>query len=211
MSDPRLLDYPDIAHTLECDKDKLCPPQPLIFRALDLVPPEDARVVILGQDPYHTPGKASGLAFGYHTDYKGPIDSSLKSIIDEVYRSTGQTVQDLSLEKWADQGVLLLNTRLTTLEGKPLAHADIGWSEFVLDIIDEINMQARPVVWLVWGAQAREFVRDVDNPKHLVLATSHPCRYSANKGFVGCDHFARCNEFLSNRREEPVKWGEMLC
>lgn len=174
-----------------------------IFRSLRYFVPAHTRVVILGQDPYHTPGKACGLSFGLsptwvkNTGYKP--HSSIKNVLDEVTRSTGQVVQDLSLESWAKQGVLLLNTRLTCAPHKPMSHAGMGWEQVVSVILDRV-VEASDARVMAWGAEARSVARQHFEPGRI-LAASHPCKYSATRGtrpFVGCGHFA---EFPG------IKWG----
>ncbi len=186
----------------------LCPPLPLIYRAFDLVTPQDVKVVILGQDPYHTPGKASGLAFGYHSTWTEAPNSSLQNIASEVKASTGQTLEDLSLESWARQGVLLLNTRLTTLAGKPLAHRGLGWEQLTADIISKLSRENSGIVFMLWGAEAIGWRKHIAvGNKHLVLTASHPCSYSAHRSFLGCGHFSRAGEHLEALGKTPIIWG----
>lgn len=186
----------------------LCPPLPRVFRAFELTPPERTRVVIIGQDPYHRPGKASGLAFGYHPDYDGLIDSSLMNICKEVERDTHLTVQDFTLESWARQGVLLINTRLTTTHHTPLAHSRMGWEPLILNYVRELSETQSGVVFMLWGREARAFAEHIVSSNNLILQTSHPCAYSAGRGFHGCAHFSQCNDYLVARGGEPIIWGE---
>jgi uracil-DNA glycosylase len=202
--------YPELAERMREDSERLCPKLQYVFKAFDLCELSKTKVVILGQDPYHTPGKANGLAFGYHEDYKSKPVSSLRNIVDEVYRSTGQTVTDTTLESWAKQGVLLLNTRLTTTEGQPMAHAGLGWEDFVEEVIIGLNSSANPIVWMLWGNEAKAFKDLIDNPHHLILDSSHPSSYSYKRGFEGCDHFNRANEFLIERNKPNIRWGEFF-
>lgn len=179
------------------EESTLCPPVPLVYRAFDFFPPEKTRVVILGQDPYHTPGKASGLAFGYNRDYHGTVDSSMASIIKAVKDTTGQQVKDLSLESWARQGILLLNTRLTTLEGKPLVHQD-RWDVVIAPFLAKFSADFPAVKWLLWGREAQQYYAN-----HVVngqaISTSHPCKFSAHRGFLTCRQFAELDD---------IRWGE---
>lgn len=183
---------------------RLCPPLPLVFRAIEELPPSQTRVVILGQDPYHTPGKASGLAFGYHHEYQGPIDSSLANILEEVRANTGGSVwTDETLEHWMHEGVLLLNTRLTTETGEPMAHAGLGWEGVVRDYLRSLP---EGLVYMLWGREARLYKSALPEGEKLVLETSHPCRYSAHLGFQGCGHFSRANEYLESKGLAPIRW-----
>jgi uracil-DNA glycosylase len=202
--------YPSIKEAITRDLDVLCPKKPDILKAFNYAGADNTKVVVLGQDPYHTPGKANGLAFGYHEDYTGPLDSSLKSIVEEIYRDTGQTVKDLTLKTVARQGVLLLNTVLTTVEGKAGAHKNVGWEEFTTETLEKLSNVNHPIVFMLWGSDARSYKKYIDNPMHLVLESSHPCGLSAHKGFVGCGHFSDANKFLVERNIDPVQWGELL-
>lgn len=192
---------------IEKDRDILCPRPDDIFKAFEITPLNDIKVVILGQDPYHTPGKASGLAFGYHPEYEGPVDSSLQNIMQEVLRSSGQEVIDLSLESWAKQGVLLLNTRLTTVLGKPLAHAGLGWENEIGWFIERIGDTNAPHVYMLWGREAQGYKKFINKDYNLVLEASHPCAFSAHHSFNGCDHFAIANNFLAKHGRGEIKWG----
>lgn len=182
----------------------LCPNYDLVFRAIKEMRPAELQVVILGQDPYHTAGKASGLAFGYNREYEGFIDSSLMNIFDEVRANfNGELHTDRTLESWADQGVLLLNTRLTTEIGKPLAHANLGWESFIKDFLGQLPPH---LVYMLWGQEAQSYESSLPPGDKLVLATSHPCKFSAHRGFQGCGHFAIANEYLESIERKGVKW-----
>lgn len=193
----------------DADRDNiLCPPAHLMFMAFHAVK-DDIKVVILGQDAYHTKDKANGLAFGYNTAYTGPLDASLFNIIKEVYNSTGQKVTDLSLKSWAEQGVLLLNTRLTTETGRPLAHKGLGYEPVIKDYITELSKSHRNLVFMLWGKEAQNFMSAINNDNgHLILITSHPSPYSADLGFNGCGHFVKANVFLADCGKRPIVWGE---
>lgn len=189
-----------------------------VFNAFRYFEPEQTKVVILGQDPYHTEGKASGLAFGYHRNYRGRIDSSLASVIDEVIRTEGGSIErtidliegfDISLESWAKQGVLLLNTRLTVEPGKPMSHAGLGWEPEIEHVLTTLCELPGPRVFMLWGAEARKTFPCLIRPSwgsKLVLETSHPCKFSAHRGFNGCNHFALANEWLASQGQETIKW-----
>lgn len=183
-----------------------CPPSSLIFRALDEVSPEDVRLVILGQDPYPQPGKARGVAFGYHPDYPGSADSSLSNIKRELRDDVGVMLEDTSLRGWTKQGVLLLNTRLTVLAGKPMSHAGLGWELLTGEILRQLEHHRSPV-FLSWGSEARRFVTTYAKPtdwrRHV--GTSHPCRYSADKGFLGSSCFSEVNRILGQAK--AINWG----
>lgn len=168
-----------------------------VFKALQLANSDDVRVVILGQDPYHTPGKASGLAFGFNRDYTGPIDSSMLNITKELGLDIKDVTRDwLTLESWSDQGVLLLNTRLTVEEGKPMSHVGLGWEPLVSEVLENLKDDNKDIVWLNWGSEAQKMC-----PKDVInrIDTSHPCRFSnksTSKPFTGSDCFYRVNKLL---------------
>lgn len=188
------------------DLDLLCPRPQDTFRAFELNPVENTKVVILGQDPYHTPSKASGLAFGYHKDYKGRIDSSLLNILNEVESDTGRRPKDISLESWARQGVLLLNTRLSVLQGSPMSHAGIGWEKVVTEFLTDLDSNIKNKVYLLWGREAQGYAKYLDHENNLILETSHPCRFSVHRGFAGCAHFSTANEYLNKHNKEMISW-----
>lgn len=176
----------------------------LTLRALTLFEPEETRVVILGQDPYHTPGKANGLAFGYHEDWSPRPDASFGAIITEVTRSTGQVIRDLTFESLARQGVLLLNTRLSVAPGIPLSHRALGWEAVVEQILQTTRESSPEVLVAAWGVEAAITALSVFPPEQVLLA-SHPSPLSASRGprpFVGCDH----PRILAERT--GIQWGE---
>lgn len=201
--------------------DGVLPDQTLVFRAFDLLSPQDVRVVVIGQDPYHTPGKAWGVAFGYNKEYKGPLDSSLANIASEVRAcGFGVPVYDANpkhrdrwytLRSWAEQGVLLINTKLTVSEGRPLSHANVGWEMEIVRILKTINaLHGGKVVWVCWGAEARELVSEVVGSRaENVISTSHPCRYShkaTDNPFTGSQCFLRVNEYLTSKGLGRIRW-----
>lgn len=182
------------------------PAQP--FRALELTPLANVRVVILGQDPYHGAGQAHGLAFSVPAGVKVP--PSLRNIFKELARE-GVTPSGSggSLEHWASQGVLLLNTSLTVEEGMPASHARQGWEALTDKLIGEISARSSPVVFLLWGGHAQTKGALIDCGRHLVLSANHPSPLSALRPpqpFIGCGHFSAVNEFLQRRGQEPVRW-----
>lgn len=182
-----------------------------VFRAFSFFSPPACNVVILGQDPYHTEGKASGLAFGYNQRYTGPVNSSLSNILAEVKRTEGEEMNDTSLEGWARQGVLLLNTRLTVAPGKPMSHAGKGWENNVREILFLLaHGDTLPRVFMLWGREAQllfaSAVGDEATTRKLVLRASHPCEYSAHISFTKCGHFRDANTFLLLSGEDSIDW-----
>lgn len=176
-----------------------------IFRALDLVPPENVRVVILGQDPYHTPGVADGLAFSTLED--NPIPPSLKNIFKEIENEYGNSCnKNPDLTRWAEQGVLLLNASLSVKSGQANSHAEYGWHTFTDEIIKTISKTQEHVVFLLWGAFAAKKEDLIDWTKHLVLTSAHPSPLSANKGFFGNNHFKLTNEYLKEHGRTEIDW-----
>lgn len=183
-----------------------------IFHALELTPLHKVRVVILGQDPYHQPGQAHGLAFSVQDGVK--IPPSLANIYKEINREYHCGIpMSGNLEFWARQGVLLLNTVLTVREGEPNSHAGHGWELFTDAVIDLICQQPQPIVFMFWGKPAQAKAgRVMENYKatqagsRKVLTTSHPSPLSFYRGFDGCDHFINCNQYLVELGEKPIMW-----
>ena len=176
------------------------------FRALDLTPLEDVRVVILGQDPYHGPGQAHGLSFSVPNGVRPP--PSLLNIYKELESDLGiERPKHGLLERWAKQGVLLLNSVLTVEMGKAGSHRDRGWERFTDRIIAEVNAKAEPVAFLLWGSYAQNKAAFVDASRHLVLKAPHPSPLSAHSGFLGCRHFSKANAFLKSRGLKPIDWA----
>lgn len=186
------------------------PPEP--FRALALTALEDVRVVILGQDPYHGPGQAEGLAFSVAPGVKLP--PSLRNIFKELQRSLGVPVPvEGSLVRWARQGVLLLNTSLTVADGQAASHARWGWEALTDALVARVAASDRPVVFMLWGghAQAKRALieRTAPGDRHLILQANHPSPLSALRPpqpFIGCDHFLRAQHFLQSKAQKPVDW-----
>ena len=184
---------------------EIYPPADDIFRAFELTPLSEVKVVILGQDPYHNTGQAHGLCFSVRPEVEAP--PSLKNIYKELQDDCGCYIPDNGyLVKWARQGVLLLNTVLTVQAHRAFSHRGIGWEEFTDAAIRVLNAQDRPIVFLLWGRPAGEKARMLDNPKHLVLKAAHPSPLSAYNGFFGCRHFSRANEFLTAHGLKPIDW-----
>ncbi|MDX8348740.1 uracil-DNA glycosylase [Cognatiyoonia sp. IB215446] len=194
-------DLPAIAERVGTD---ILPPPKLTFRALELCQPEQTKVVIIGQDPYHTPGKADGLAFSIPTDFGGRLDSLgniFREIADDIAVERGET----DLTDWADQGVLLLNTALTVPPGRPKAHAKIGWTKLVNQVLDHLN--AAPRAFLLWGGPAGTFAKPLA-AHHLIHTSAHPSPLSVHRGFFGSRPFSKVNQWLIDRDQEPIHWAD---
>lgn len=176
-----------------------------IFNALKWTPYSQTKVVILGQDPYHGVNQAHGLAFSVK---KGvAIPPSLVNIYKELNRSLGCYIPNNGyLEKWARQGVLLLNASLTVVKDRANSHSAIGWEIFTDDVIRFLNDRNDPVIFLLWGSFAAKKAYFIDQKKHYVLTTSHPSPLSAHRGFLGCNHFKKANEILVQNGKEPIDW-----
>lgn len=176
------------------------------FRALDLTPLEQVRVVILGQDPYHGAGQAHGLCFSVQPGVRPP--PSLVNIYKELESDLGiQPRRHGFLEHWAKQGVLLLNSVLTVEMGRAASHRERGWEKFTDRIVREVNAKSDPVVFMLWGSYAQKKAAFVDTSTHLVLKAAHPSPLSAHGGFLGCRHFSKANAFLESRGLAPIEWA----
>ncbi len=177
-----------------------------LFRALDLVQPGEVRVVILGQDPYHTPGVADGLAFSSMPGSRVP--PSLQNIFKEIEAELGIVCKkDPHLERWAEQGVLLLNASLSVRENMANSHAEYGWHYFTDAIISALSEKEHHIVFMLWGAFARKKSALIDASKHLVLESAHPSPLSAHNGFFGNNHFKLANEYLTTYGRTPINWS----
>ncbi len=184
---------------------RVFPPGNLIFNAFDLCPFERVKVVIIGQDPYHNVGQAHGLCFSVTDGTDFP--PSLVNIFKELNRDLGVPVpQSGNLERWARQGVLLLNAILTVRAHQALSHQNRGWERFTDAAISALNRDRDNLVFILWGAYAQNKGASIDASRHLILKTVHPSPLSASRGFFGCSHFSRCNEWLTARGIEPVAW-----
>ena len=176
-----------------------------IFNSLKCSSFKDTRVVIIGQDPYHGAGQAHGMCFSVKKGVEPP--PSLKNIFKELESDVGFKIPDHGeLTSWAKQGVLLLNTVLTVREGAPNSHKGKGWESFTDRVISELNKKDTPVVFLLWGANAKAKAKIIDNPRHVKLETVHPSPLSAYGGFFGCKHFSKTNEILIASGQEPIDW-----
>ena len=182
------------------------PPAGLIFNAFDSCPFDRVRVVIIGQDPYHEDGQAMGLSFSVPEGVQ--IPPSLVNIYKEINRDLGTPIPASGdLRRWAEQGVLLLNTVLTVREHEPNSHKGKGWETLTDRIIAELNNKQTPVVFLLWGANARSKKALITNPLHVKLETVHPSPLSAYNGFFGCRHFSKANAILEASGQTPIDWN----
>ncbi len=182
------------------------PPKKDIFKALELTPYDEVKIVILGQDPYHQPRQAMGLSFSVPKGIS--IPPSLQNIHKEIESDLGVTRKDSGdLTGWAKQGVLLLNTTLTVEKSRPASHERLGWERFTDEVIRALDEHESPLVFLLWGAHARKKKRLITNPKHLVLEASHPSPLSAHDSFFGCRHFSRANAFLEENGRSPIDFS----
>lgn len=181
------------------------PPSPLIFNAFNRTPFDKVKVVILGQDPYHGVGQAHGLAFSVPNGIQPP--PSLQNIFKELHTDIGMPIpRNGNLERWADEGVLLLNASLTVRANIAASHAKIGWQQFTDAAIRALSEKKEHLVFMLWGNYAIAKEGLIDHSKHLILKTVHPSPLSASRGFFGCRHFSQANQYLINNGLEPVKW-----
>jgi len=185
---------------------KIVYPQPKqIFRAFELCTPKDVRVVILGQDPYHTPGVADGLAFS--TPSSNNIPPSLQNIFKEIDTEFGMSCNhDPDLARWAKQGVLLLNASLSVRAGVANSHSDYGWHIFTDAVISTVSKNSNNVVFMLWGAFAGKKSYLIDKSKHCILTSTHPSPLSAHRGFFGNKHFIQANAYLKEHSQEEIDW-----
>lgn len=181
------------------------PPMDLVLNAFRLTSFDNLKVVILGQDPYHNPGQAHGLAFSVPTGIKPP--PSLVNIYKEIESETGvkKDLTDGCLEKWCSQGVFLLNSVLTVRASEPASHSNIGWQHFTDEVIRRISERKNGVVFMLWGNFARSKKNLIDCSRHLVLEAAHPSPL-ARGAFFGCGHFSKCNSYLTSIGKKPIEW-----
>ena len=176
-----------------------------IFNALRYTDYKDVKVVILGQDPYHQPNQAHGLCFSVKKGVNPP--PSLQNMYKEIHAEYGYPIpQHGELTYWAEQGVLMMNTVLTVRESQPNSHKGMGWEIFTDNVISLLNQRPEPMVFLLWGANARAKKKIITNPNHLVLESAHPSPLSAYNGFFGNGHFKKANEFLKSKGMEEIDW-----
>ncbi len=187
------------------ENNQVFPPANEVFNALNLTPLSQVKAVIIGQDPYHDVGQAHGLCFSVKPGVKVP--PSLVNIYKELHDDLGCSIpEDGYLVKWATQGVLMLNTVLTVNAHDANSHKGYGWEKFTDAIISKVNEEDRPIVFLLWGAPAQKKKKLLNNPKHLILEAPHPSPLSVYRGFWGCKHFSKTNDFLVNNGIEPIDW-----
>ncbi len=184
---------------------QIFPPAKLIFNAFDLCPFDKVKVVIIGQDPYHGLGQAHGLSFSVNENI--PLPPSLKNIYQEIRSDLGiQPLSHGNLERWAKQGVLLLNATLTVQANLAGSHQKKGWETFTDSAIKAVANEKEHVVFLLWGNYAQQKAQYIDRTKHLVLTAVHPSPLSAHRGFFGCKHFSQTNQYLTEHGLEPINW-----
>ncbi len=177
-----------------------------IFNAQKYTPYEKVKAVIIGQDPYHGAGQAHGLCFSVKKGIQPP--PSLINIFKEINSDLGiQPPSHGELTDWAKQGVLLLNTALTVREAQPNSHKGMGWEIYTDTVIKKLNERETPIVFILWGANAKSKTALITNPIHKILTSAHPSPLSAYNGFFGCRHFSKCNEFLISKGMEPINWS----
>ena len=192
--------------SLEIEQEKtILPHSSNWFNALTTTDFDQVKVVILGQDPYPTPGHAHGLCFSVMPDVK-PIPKSLINIYKELESDLGIVNSNGNLQSWADQGVLLLNSVLTVEAGNANSHQGQGWEQFTDRVIEVLNEQTTPIVFVLWGAYAQKKGAIVNNSQHLVLRSPHPSPLSAYRGFFGSEPFSKINNFLTENSKEPINW-----
>ena len=204
FDEPYFAELVSFLHSEKSRGAKIYPPGSQIFRAFDLCPLPDVKVVILGQDPYHGYGQAMGLSFSVPDGVPAP--PSLKNIFKEIESDLGIRMSGRpNLEHWAEQGVLLLNAVLTVRAGEPTSHSSIGWQRFTDAVINTISERCNGVVFLLWGNYARSKAPLIDVSRHTVLQAAHPSPL-ARGAFFGCRHFSKANEALAAYGREPIDW-----
>lgn len=196
--------WPDIRAQIEADTRLILPPDAQRFAALALTPLDQTCVVILGQDPYPTPGHAHGLAFSTEPDVS-PLPRSLSNIFKELQADVGACPETGDLRDWARQGVLLLNTALSVPAGEANGHKDLGWDALVQDVLSATSQ--RPTAYVLWGKQAQRLEKHINPGDHLILKSAHPSPLSAHRGFFGSRPFSAINTWLAARGSNPVDWS----
>ncbi|MFK7835103.1 MAG: uracil-DNA glycosylase [Sulfitobacter sp.] len=197
--------WPDIATKLEAETRPIFPPARAMFHALERTQPQDTRVVIIGQDPYHTPGKADGLAFSIPQGFGGRLDS-LGNIFKEIESDLGRPRTRTDLGDWADQGVLLHNTALSVPQGQAKAHARLGWHHLVQDVLARLS--DAPRAYLLWGTPAHKAAAAVQQNFNLKIESAHPSPLSAYRGFFGSRPFSQTNVWLQAQGLGRINWGD---
>ncbi|WGW03142.1 uracil-DNA glycosylase [Tropicibacter oceani] len=196
-------DWPAIRAAIAADSRQILPPDAQRFAALDACSPAQTRVVILGQDPYPTPGHAHGLAFSVDPDVR-PLPRSLTNIFKEMQDDLGAAPANGDLRFWAQQGVLLLNTALTVPAGAAGGHAKLGWSRLTQEVLEQLS--DRPRAFVLWGNHAQGYASHITGPGHLILRSAHPSPLSARRGFFGSRPFSQVNEWLKAGGDSPINW-----
>jgi len=200
----QLMSFMDRAY--EKDPGSIFPAKDELFKAFSMCSLEEVRVVILGQDPYPTKGYANGLCFSVNKDVK-PFPKSLKNIFIEIENDLSiPSPENGNLERWANQGVLLLNNVLSVVEGKPDSHAKKGWEQFTSAAIHYLGKEKDGVVYFLWGSKAQEKAANIDENRNLILKSVHPSPLSAYRGFFGCKHFSKANNYLIASGKKPINW-----
>ena len=197
-------DWPRIAAAIKVDPRVILPPEPQRFAALDLTPPDQVRVVILGQDPYPTAGHAMGLAFSASSDTR-PLPRSLSNILKELQDDLHLSHEYGDLTHWARQGVLLLNTALSVPQGDAGGHSRLGWDRLAAQVISKVS--EKPTAFILWGHHAQAMAQHIRPADHLILRSAHPSPLSARRGFFGSKPFSRTNDWLIQRHDLPIVWG----
>ena len=188
----------------EYRKSQCFPPKNQIFRALELTPFEEVKVVIIGQDPYHNHHQANGLCFSVSNQVSAP--PSLKNIFKELESDLGIVRESNELEDWAKQGVLMLNASLTVRAHEPNSHKDLGWEVFTDYIIRQISERKENIVFILWGAFAQKKIHLIDIKKHYILQSAHPSPFSVHRGFFGSHPFSKINQYLSDKGKDMIEW-----
>ncbi|NIZ60789.1 uracil-DNA glycosylase [Sedimentitalea sp. CY04] len=196
-------DWPAIANSIAADTRQILPPDHQRFAALDQTTPEQTRVVIIGQDPYPTPGHAHGLAFSVEPDVS-PLPRSLNNIFKELIDDTGQAALNGDLRHWAAQGVLLLNTALSVPAGEANGHKHLGWPKLAHQVLEHTSQ--RPTAYILWGNAAQKLESFINPGDHLILKSAHPSPLSARRGFFGSRPFSAVNRWLASRDETTIDW-----
>ncbi|NQY60223.1 uracil-DNA glycosylase [Cognatishimia sp.] len=195
--------YQSIETAIAADPRDILPPAHQRFAALEACAPDAVRVVILGQDPYPTPGHAHGLSFSVEPDVR-PLPRSLNNIYKEMHDDLGQAPQTGDLRPWAAQGVLLLNTVLSVPAGEVNGHKDLGWQQLAHEVLSEVSQ--KPTAFVLWGKQAQNLTKHINPGDHLMIETAHPSPLSARRGFFGSKAFSRINDWLRNQGEQEINW-----
>ena len=184
---------------------EIFPEDDLLFNAYNLCALSDVKVVIFGQDPYPKKGQADGLSFS--SNFDNEIPKSLANIFKEIESDLGIINTSPELKNWAHQGVLLLNKYLSVEEGKPQSHSSIGWDNLTIATIKLLNDKRQNIVYLLWGNESKKLAEFINDEKNLVLKSPHPSPLSAYRGFLGCKHFSKANNYLKSYNKEPINWS----